>query len=115
LVIVTVSVRTRSSISNYSWRNSQNGFNILTLPNQDDIKDKLRKEVIDPKRGKGFEMISVLDGSSYDLLIKKNETVRTYSFHSPWTYSQKFPNVIEVRSYSEIISTLEKEFTIKFR
>lgn len=89
-------------------------LDILTLPNQDDIKDKLRKEVT-TKRGKGYEVLNVMDGSSYDLTIKKGQILSSYSFHSPWTYSQKYPDVEEVRKYSDIISTLEKEFKIKFR
>jgi hypothetical protein len=89
-------------------------LDITTLPNQDDIKDKLRKEVT-TKRGKGYEVLNVMDGSSYDLAIKKGQDISTYSFHSPWTYFQKFPEVEEVRKYSEIISTLESEFQIKFR
>jgi hypothetical protein len=89
-------------------------LDILELPNQDDIKDKLRKEVT-TKRGKGYEVLSVMDGSSYDLIVKKDQNISNYSFHSPWTYSKKYPDVDEVRKYSDIISTLENEFQIKFR
>jgi hypothetical protein len=87
---------------------------ITTRPNQDDIKDKLRKEVT-TKRGKGYEVLNVIDGSSYDLTIKKGENIYSYSFHSPWTYSEKYQDVEEVRNYSHIISTLENEFQIKLR
>jgi hypothetical protein len=89
-------------------------LDITTLPNQDDIKDKLRKEVT-TKRGKGYEVLMVYDGSSYDLTIKKGHNLYNYSFHSPWTYSEKYPDVEEVRKYSEIVSTLENEFQINFR
>ena len=95
------------------WAKLEN-LDITTLPNQDDIKDKLRKEVT-TKRGKGYEVLNVTDGSSYDLTIKKDENIFSYSFHSPWTYSQKYPDVEEVRKYSDIITTLENEFQIKFR
>jgi hypothetical protein len=95
------------------WIKLEN-LDITTLPNQDDIKDKLRKEVT-TKRGKGYEVLMVNDGSSYDLTIKKGENMFSYSFHSPWTYSQKYPDVEEVRKYSDIILTLENEFQIKFR
>jgi hypothetical protein len=87
---------------------------MTALPNQDDIKDKLRKEVT-TKRGKGYEVLNVTDGSSYDLTIKKGENIYNYSFHSPWTYSQKYPDVEEVRKYSDIVSTLESEFQVEFR
>jgi hypothetical protein len=89
-------------------------LDITALPNQDDIKDKLRKEVT-TKRGKGYEVLNVTDGSSYDLTIKKGENIYNYSFHSPWTYSQKYPDVEEVRKYSDIVSTLESEFQVEFR
>jgi hypothetical protein len=89
-------------------------LDITTLPDQEDIKDKLRTEVT-TKRGKGYEVIIVTDGSSYDLAIKNKKTISSYSFHEPWTYSRNYPDVEEVRKYSDIISTLEKEFQIKFR
>jgi hypothetical protein len=89
-------------------------LDILTLPTQDSIKDKLRREVI-TKRGNGYEVIVAMDGSSYDLKLKKGDKFVQYSFHEPWTYSQHYPEVDEVRKYGEIITTLEKEFQIKFR
>lgn len=95
------------------WTKLEN-LDILILPTQDSIKDKLRKEVT-TKRGKGYEVMVVTDGSSYNLNLKKDDKFITYSFHEPWAYSQKYPDVDEVRKYSEIIGTLEKEFQIKFR
>lgn len=88
--------------------------NISDLPNQDEIQDKLRKEVT-TKRGKGYEVIQVSDGSSYDLILKENDNLIQYSFHSPWIFADKFPEVQEVKNYSEIISRLENQLNFKFR
>jgi hypothetical protein len=112
---ITKTTKTELKSNNWDslWIKLEN-LDITTLPNQYDIKDKLRKEVT-TKRGKGYEVLMVNDGSSYDLTIKKGENISTYSFHSPWTYSEKYPDVEEVRKYSDIISTLENEFQIKFR
>lgn len=89
-------------------------LDIMTLPSQDEIKDKLRKEVT-TNRGKGYEVMVVIDGSSYNLKLKSRDKVVQFSFHEPWTYFQKYPDVEEVRKYSDIISTLEREFQIEFR
>ncbi|MBS1506505.1 MAG: hypothetical protein JSS79_07665 [Bacteroidetes bacterium] len=89
-------------------------LNVLTLPDQQDIKDKLRTPITS-KRGKGYEVISVLDGSSYDLMVMKDTLFSYYSFHSPWVYAEKYPAVDEVKMYTEIISVIEQEFSIKFR
>ena len=88
--------------------------NIKNLPNQEEIKDKLRKEVT-TTRGKGYEIINVVDGSGYHLTLKDGADVITYNFHSPWIYKEKFPEVEEVKNYSDIISTLEKHLDINFR
>ena len=65
--------------------------------------------------GKMYDVLVVMDGSSYDLTVAKGGTVHAYSFHSPWDFSQEYPEVEEVRNYDAIISTIEKEFQIKFR
>ena len=95
------------------WFNLQQ-FNIMTLPSQEEIKDQLRKEV-KTKRGVGYQVMMVTDGSGYDLEIKRDDKIVRYSFHEPWAYSNRYPDVEEVRNYSDIISTLENEFQIKFR
>lgn len=89
-------------------------FNIMTLPSQDEIKDKLRKE-IKTARGVGYQVMIMTDGSGYDLEIKKDKKIVKYSFHEPCAYSNKYPDVDEVKSYCDIILTLEQEFQIKFR
>jgi len=91
-------------------------FNIFTLPEQASIKDKLRKKVKSP-RGDGheaYELMIMTDGSSYDLKIRTREKIVKYSFHEPCAYSNKYPDVEEVKSYCNILLTLEQEFQIKF-
>ena len=100
-----------------SWETLWQALNeqrISELTSQDSIQHKLRKEVTTP-RGTGYQMISVMDGSSYNVELKRNEKIVEYSFHSPWIYSDNFPDVEEVRNYSEIVSILETELKIKFR
>lgn len=108
---------TRTILKSRNWDSlwtHLESLNILTLPNQDDIKDKLRTEVT-TKRGKGYEVLIVNDGESYDLNVRHLSSTRCYSFYSPWTYSNKYPEVSEVKNYGEIISTLESGLNIKFR
>ncbi|MBN7815175.1 hypothetical protein [Algoriphagus pacificus] len=95
------------------WKDSKD-LGIMYLPNQEEIKDKLRKEVT-TVIGKGYEVIHVSDGSGYDLDVKEDGRIENYSFHEPWIYAEKYPNVSEVRQYSEIIQLLEKEFGINYR
>ncbi|MBT1705152.1 hypothetical protein [Chryseosolibacter indicus] len=112
-IIKTTKTELKSKDWDSLWTKLEN-LDILILPTQDSIKDKLRKEVT-TKRGKGYEVMVVTDGSNYNLNLKKDDKFIRYSFHEPWTYSQKYSDVDEVRKYSEIIGTLEKEFQIKFR
>ena len=108
---------TKTDLKSNNWDSlwtKLEALDIMTLPSQDEIKDKLRKEVT-TKRGKGYEVIVVTDGSSYNLKLKSLDKVVQFSFHEPWTYSQKYPDVEEIKKYSDIISTLEREFQIEFR
>ena len=89
-------------------------LDILTLPDQDSIEHKLRKEVT-TIRGEGYSILVINDGSSYDLIVKNEGKISKYSFYEPWTYSRHYPDVDEVRKYSQIIETLEKELAIDFR
>lgn len=110
-------INSESLIPKESWEElwcSLEDSNIRNLPSQQEIKNKLRKEVT-TRRGKGYEIITLMDGSRYTLTMKKAEDVIVYEFHSPWVYSEKFPEVEEVKNYSEIISKLEEQLRIKFR
>jgi hypothetical protein len=116
---VTKKIRrtTRTKVKPSDWNrlwSRLRELDILTLPDQEAIRNKLRKEVT-TIRGKGYSAIAVNDGSGYDLLVKNENTISKYSFHEPWTYAEHYPDVDEVRKYSEIIATLERELSIYFR
>lgn len=89
-------------------------LNILSLPSQNEIKHKLRKE-IDTPRGKETQVHLISDGVSYDLAVKKRNHIIGYSFHEPAAYAEWYPDVEEVRNYRDIIETLAKEFSGKSR
>jgi hypothetical protein len=113
----TITKSTKTTLKSKHWDSlwiNLEQHNILTLPTQEDIKDKLRKEVI-TDLGKMYDVLVVMDGSSYDLTVAKGDILHAYSFRSPWEYAQEYPEVEEVRNYDAIVSLLEKEFQIKFR
>ncbi|MCC9168680.1 hypothetical protein [Pontibacter harenae] len=57
----------------------------------------------------------VTDGSGYDVMMKQDNQTHSFSFHSPWTYQERFPDVEELNNYSNIVNLLEQEFNIDFR
>jgi hypothetical protein len=95
------------------WR-TLNEQRISELTSQDSIQHKLRKEVTTP-RGKGYQVISVMDGSDYYIELKEDKKIIKYSFHSPWVYLDNFPDVEELKNYCEIVSIIESELKIKFK
>lgn len=84
-------------------------YNILTLPNQTDLKNKMRKVVgVDEE---GYEIIKVLrftDGESYTLEIKIGSNFRVYHFSNPDSYSKAYENVSELKDYLSIVQSFDK-------
>ena len=79
-------------------------YNILTLPNQSDLKIKMRKDIQVTADGDTTERkIHVLDGESYTLEIKIGDKFRIYQFDNPESYSKFYDNVPEQNDYLNIV------------
>ncbi len=84
-------------------------YNILTLPNQSDLKSKMRKVVgVDED---GYEIIKefhVTDGESYTIEIRIGSNFRVYQFSNPDSYSKVYENVSELKDYLNIVQSFAK-------
>lgn len=84
-------------------------YNILTLPNQSELKSKMRKDVQVTAEGDTTERkIHVMDGESYTVEIKLGGKFRVYQFDNPDSYSKFYDNVSELKDYLNIVQTLDK-------
>lgn len=84
-------------------------YNILTLPNQSDLKSKMRKDVQVIAEGDTTERkIHVMDGESYTIEIKIGDKFRVYQFDNPETYSKFYDNVSELKDYLNIVLSFDK-------
>jgi hypothetical protein len=86
--------------------------NLTRLPNQDQLKDKMKK--LTERNGKQVESkISVLDGHSYTVEFKVRDNFRVYEFDNPDSYARFYDNVDELKNYVAIKDLFEKELTRK--
>lgn len=84
-------------------------YNILTLPNQSELKSKMRKDVQVTTDGDTTERkIHVIDGESYTVEIKIGDKFRVYQFDNPESYSKFYDNVSELKDYLNIVQTFDK-------
>jgi hypothetical protein len=84
-------------------------YNILTLPNQSDLKSKMRKDVqVDDEGYTTERKIYVTDGESYTVEIKIGDKFRVYQFDNPDSYSKFYDNVSELKDYLDIVQTFDK-------
>lgn len=84
-------------------------YNILTLPNQSQLKGKMRKDVQVTAEGDTTERkIHVMDGESYTVEIKIGDKFRVYQFNNPDSYSKFYDNVTELKDYLNIVDTFDK-------
>jgi len=84
-------------------------YNILTLPNQSDLKNKMRKDVQVDEEGYTTEKkIYVTDGEGYTIEIKIGDKFRVYQFDNPESYSKFYDNVPELKDYLNIVQTFDK-------
>lgn len=83
-------------------------YNILTLPNQSDLKSKMRKDVqVDDEGYTTERKIYVTDGESYTVEIKIGDKFRVYQFDNPDSYSKFYTNVSELKEYLNIVQTFD--------
>ena len=84
-------------------------YNILTLPNQLELKSRMRKDVQVTAEGDTTERkIHVMDGESYTVEIKIGGKFRVYQFDNPDSYSKFYDNVNELKDYLNIVQTFDK-------
>jgi len=84
-------------------------YNIWTLPNQSELKNKMRKDVQVTTEGDTTERkIHIMDGESYTVEIKIGSKFRVYQFDNPESYSKFYDNVIELKDYLNIVQTFDK-------
>jgi hypothetical protein len=82
--------------------------NLTRLPNQEDLKPKMRKVSI--RNGVEVEhKLSVTDGEFCTVEFKIGEKFRIYSFHSPEYYSNFYSGVQELKDYVAIKKIFELE------
>lgn len=84
-------------------------YNILTLPNQSQLKSKMRKDIQVTAEGDTTERkIHIMDGESYTVEIKIGDKFRVYQFDNPDSYSKFYDNVTELKDYLNIVRTFDK-------
>jgi hypothetical protein len=84
-------------------------YNILTLPNQSELKSKMRKDVqVTAEDDTTERKIHVMDGESYTVEIKIGGKFRVYQFDNPDSYSKFYDNVTELKDYLNIVQTFDK-------
>lgn len=100
-------LRAKSSFDSFFMRLLS--YNILTLPNQSELKNKMRKDVQVTAEGDTTERkIYVLDGESYTVEIKIGTIFRIYQFDNPGSYSKFYDNVSELKDYLNIVEAFDK-------
>jgi hypothetical protein len=84
-------------------------YNILRLPNQSDLKVKIRKDVQVTAEGYTTERkIHVIHGKSYSVEIKIANKFRVYQFDNPDSYSKFYDNVSELKDFFNIVQSFDK-------
>jgi hypothetical protein len=84
-------------------------LNILTLPNQSSIKNKMYKiEEITPEGDTLLRKMQVLDGESFIIEIKIGNKFRVYEFDNPEAYSKFYDKVVELKDYLGIVQAFSK-------
>ena len=82
--------------------------NIMTLPNQSELKSKMHKDVQVIADGDITERrIYVMDGEGYTVEIKIGAKFRVYQFDNPESYSKFYDNVSELRDYLNIVQAFD--------
>jgi hypothetical protein len=83
-------------------------FNIMTLPNQSELKNKMRKnvELLNNESTAEKEM-HVSDGEVYTIEIKIGTKFRVYQFDNPEAYAKFYYNVSEIKDYLNIVQTFD--------
>ncbi|QBN19470.1 hypothetical protein [Flavobacterium nackdongense] len=85
------------------------------LPDLKEINYKLKLSSIKFEDGEYVtikNIKTVVDGDSYEVFIKNGSIENSFSFNNPETYLKYYPNVDELISYNQLLSTIKKEFNL---
>jgi len=85
------------------------------LPDLKEINYKLKLSSIKFEDGEYVtikNIKTVIDGDSYEVFIKNGSIENSFSFNNPETYLKYYPNVDELISYNQLLSTIKKEFNL---
>lgn len=85
------------------------------LPDLKEINYKLKLSSIKFEDGEYVtikNIKTVIDGDSYEVFIKNGGVENSFSFNNPETYLKYYPNVDELISYNQLLSTIKKEFNL---
>ena len=87
--------------------------NILTLPNQSELKNKLEQNSETTIEGERTitRMIMVVDGDLFTVEMKIADKFRVIKFDNPKIYFNYYPTVPEFSDYLNIVETMNKELT----
>jgi hypothetical protein len=85
------------------------------LPDLKEINYKLKLSSIKFEDGEYVtikNIKTIIDGDSYEVFIKNGSIENSFSFNNPETYLKYYPNVDELISYNQLLSTIKKEFNL---
>ncbi|MCX8523973.1 hypothetical protein OF897_08560 [Chryseobacterium formosus] len=91
--------------------------NVIHLPKWEFFEYKLKKvnkdyQIEDGEIYSSISSLSVLDGRSFYVKIKRGKKENQFNYSNPESYLEKYPNVDELLSFQELLNLIRNEFKI---
>ncbi|OBW42766.1 hypothetical protein AB670_00850 [Chryseobacterium sp. MOF25P] len=91
--------------------------NIIHLPKWEVFEYKLKKvnkdyQIEDGEIYSSTSRLSVLDGQSFYVQIKRGKAENQFNYSNPESYLEKYPNVDELLSFKELLDLIRTEFKV---
>lgn len=91
--------------------------NIIHLPKWEVFEYKLKKvnkdyQIEDGEIYSSTSRLSVLDGQSFYVQIKRGKAENQFNYSNPKSYLEKYPNVDELLSFKELLDLIRTEFKV---
>lgn len=91
--------------------------NIVHLPKWEVFEYKLKKvnkdyQIEDGEIYSSTSRLSVLDGQSFYVQIKRGKAENQFNYSNPESYLEKYPNVDELLSFKELLDLIRTEFKV---
>jgi hypothetical protein len=91
--------------------------NIIHLPKWEAFEYKLKKvnknyQIEDGEIYSSTSILSVLDGESFYVKIKRGKTENQFNYSNPESYLEKYPTVDELLSFQELLNLIRTEFKV---